>query len=67
MSGVMVHSRHVRAAKVCMGGSRRWCAANGVPWGEFLERGLSADYLRAFNDPIVNRAIAEAEKEASNG
>jgi hypothetical protein len=63
-SEVMVHMRHVRAAKLCARGSRAWVAHNGFDWNEFLTNGLPASALLATGDPIVARAVAEAKKEA---
>jgi hypothetical protein len=63
-SEVMVHMRHVRAAKLCARGSRAWVLHNGFDWNEFLTSGLPASALLATGDPIVARAVAEAQKEA---
>lgn len=62
-----IHVRHMRAARICARGSRAWCAANGVSWSEFVHNGLPVDRMREINDPIVNRIIAEAEKERDGG
>ncbi len=67
MNDLRVHPRHMRAAKVCARGSREWCAHNRVSWNRFVSEGLPVAEMRAINDPIVNRVIAEAEKEAANG
>jgi hypothetical protein len=64
MSELRVYVHHVRAAKLCMSGARKWFAMRGLDWNRFLEEGLSADFLRELNDPISNRALAQAEAEA---
>lgn len=64
-SELMCHMRHVRAAKLCGKGSRRWCAANGIDWSAFLANGIPAKTLRDTGDPIVARVVREAEKEAN--
>lgn len=65
-SDVRVHMRHVRAARLCARGSRAWVQHNGFDWNEFITSGLPASALRATGDPIVLRAVVEAEKEARN-
>lgn len=59
--------RHVRAAGICHGGSRMWCAANGVDWSDFLANGIPAKTLLDTKDPIVARVVAQAEKECTHG
>lgn len=61
-----IHVRHLRAAKVCSGGGREWCARNGFSWSDFVSEGLPTAPLRSLNDAIVNRVIAEADKEAAS-
>ncbi|MBY0261795.1 MAG: hypothetical protein K2Q20_05600 [Phycisphaerales bacterium] len=64
---VKVFPRHVRAAKICMPGSRKWVRAQGLDWAVFVSEGFDSDMLLAINDPITNRAVAEALKEAEHG
>lgn len=64
---VMVHMRHVRTAKLCSGGARRWFEANGFSWSDFLENGKSADELDATGDALAHRVTAIARKEAVDG
>ena len=60
-----VHMRHIRAAGLCSQGARDWFAAHGLSWSEFLSSGIAADRLRACNDTLADRVVAEAEKEAA--
>jgi hypothetical protein len=62
-----IHVRHMRAANICARGSREWCARNGVSWAQFVAHGLPVAVMRELDDPIVNRIIAEAEKERADG
>lgn len=64
---VKVFPRHVRKARICMSGSRTWVRAHGLDWSKFVSEGFDADMLLAINDPITNRAVEEALKEAANG
>lgn len=61
---VKVLPRHVRAAKICMPGSRAWVRQHGLDWNKFVTEGFDSDMLLEINDPITNRAVAEALKEA---
>lgn len=51
----------IRAARLCMGGARRWFASRDLSWNEFLSNGISADFIRDLDDPISNRVLAAAE------
>ena len=62
-----IYPRHMRAAKVCVSGSREWCARNGFSWHEFVHDGLRVSVMRALDDAIINRLIAAAEKERRDG
>jgi hypothetical protein len=64
VSDLRIHARHIRAAKLCMGGARQWFASRDLDWNDFLTNGISADFIRGLDDPISNRALAEAEHEA---
>ncbi len=61
---VQVYPRHARKARICMKGSRRWFAAQGLDWDDFVTNGIPSERLRATNDPIVEQAVIEAEREA---
>jgi hypothetical protein len=64
MSDLRVYIRHQRAAGICARGSRAWFASRGLDWKDYLKNGISADVLRELDDPISNRALAVAEREA---
>lgn len=64
---IMVHMRHVRAAKLCSKGARAWFEQYGLSWNEFLSNGMSADDLEATGDALALRVTAIARKEASHG
>ena len=67
MSEPIVKIKHVRAARLCTGGARRWFASRGLDWNVFLRDGLPASVIGQFGDPIAARAIEEAEKDQDNG
>lgn len=62
-----VYVRHVRAAKICTGGSREWAASYDLSWSDFVKNGLPASVLEATGDPFALRAAAAAREEAANG
>lgn len=66
---LIVSISHARAAGICVTGSRAWFRSQGLDFRDFLRNGIDAEVLRATGDPIVARAVAEAEreKEQQNG
>lgn len=62
---MMVTIKHVRAAGICSRGARAWVASKGLSWATFLDTGFDAEFLRATGDPIVLRAVAQADKEVT--
>lgn len=63
ISELRVHMRHVRAAKLCAGGARRWFAMRGLNWTEFLAEGIPAKELLKTKDPFAAKVVAIARKE----
>lgn len=63
-SGLRVHMRHVRAAKLCSDGGRTYFKKYGLSWSDFLKDGIEASVLIAHNDPLSARAVAAAQEEA---
>lgn len=59
-----IRINHIRAANLCTRGARHWFEQKGLSWQEFLAEGLPADQVRALNDPLADRVIAAAEKDA---
>jgi len=60
---VVLH-RHCRELGYCNRGLRQWFAREGLDWSDFLKHGIAADTLRARNNAMAARAIAQAEGEA---
>jgi hypothetical protein len=42
----------------CAKGCRRWAAAHGFDWAQFVREGISAERLAATGDPMALAAIA---------
>ena len=63
----IVRIQHIRAAKLCTKGARRWFESHGLSWSDFLTNGKSADELDALGDALAFRVTAIAREEASNG
>lgn len=64
---ILVTSSHMRSAGICVNGARQYFAKNNLDFRDFLKKGVDAEILRATADPVAMRAIAEAEKESSDG
>lgn len=62
-----VHHRHIRAANICMRGSRAFFAKHNLDWSDFLANGIPVKKLEEIGDPIALRAAQKAIEEESNG
>lgn len=62
-----LYLRHLRAASLCMGGGRQWFAQRGWSWSDFVAEGRRLQDFRDQNCAIADRAVAAADKEASDG
>jgi hypothetical protein len=65
VSELRIYVRHIRAARLCTHGARQWFTTRKLDWNRFLEDGIDAGFIRSLDDPISNRALAEAEREAA--
>ncbi|MDR7062009.1 MULTISPECIES: hypothetical protein [unclassified Sphingopyxis] len=66
MTDLRVFSRHMRSAQLCMPGARRWFAAHGLDWSDFVTNGIPATVLGQWGDPLAARAIEQARAEETN-
>lgn len=58
----------IRAIKFCSRGSREWFDRYGLDWSRFVSEGLPVAAFDGINDPMLKRAIEQAQKrEAANG
>lgn len=62
-----VHHRHIRAANICMRGSRAFFAKHNLDWNDFLANGIPVKKLEEIGDPIALRAAQKAIEEETNG
>lgn len=67
MSDPTVTMKHIRAARLCAGGARRWFQSHGLNWSDFLTNGIPASILGQWGDPLAERAIDEAKKDMTDG
>lgn len=67
MSDTIVRMKHIRAARLCAGGTRRWFASHGLDWSDFLANGIPAAVLGQWGDPLADRAIDAAKKDETDG
>lgn len=63
---VRVFPRHIRAAKICMGGSRQFFVKHDLDWNDFVSNGIPVNTLERIGDPIALRAARQAEAEAAS-
>ena len=61
---VLVTIAHVRAAGLCVHGTRTWFARQGLDFRDFLARGLPASVLLATGDAMARRVVEVARRVA---
>lgn len=66
MSDLIVTIAHVRAAGLCVNGSRAWFERHGLNFRAFLREGLDADTLLATGDAMAQRVVDYARNEQEN-
>lgn len=64
---ITVFMRHIRAARLCAGGTREWFIGHGFDWADFITNGMPVERMEATGDPLAMRVTAEARKEAARG
>ncbi len=64
---ITVFMRHIRAAKLCAGGTRDWFVGHGFDWADFLANGMAVEKMEATGDPLALRVTKEARQEANVG
>jgi hypothetical protein len=57
---VIVTMVHLRAAKLCSRGGRRWCDRYGLDWQTFRQRGYPASVLLATGDEFAFKVVEVA-------
>ena len=63
MSDLIVTITHVRAAGLCVNGSRAWFARHGLDFRAFLRDGLDAETLLATGDAMALRVVEYARQQ----
>lgn len=51
-SGVLVHMRHIRAQKLCAGGTKAWFEHHGIDWRR-LREGIPVEEIEATGDQMA--------------
>lgn len=62
----IVRVSHIRAAHMCTSGARRWFLHRALNWSLFLSEGLPASIIGQWGDPLAERAIVEARRDAAD-
>lgn len=63
---IVVYMRHIRAAKLCAGGTREWFRRQGFDWTDFLNNGIPLEKMEATGDPLALRVTTIAKQEVRN-
>jgi len=67
MSEPRLYVRHIRGARICMDGARKWFSQRGWSWGQFVAEGRVLSDFEATGCPLAARAVAVARKESVDG
>lgn len=65
LTGVMVKMAHLRQAKMCSKGARRFFERHGLDFAQFLAAGLDSGLIRATGDAMAIKVAEVAEAEAA--
>ncbi|URA07011.1 hypothetical protein P9A47_gp43 [Xanthomonas phage Elanor] len=57
---VLVRMEHIRAAKMCSGGTRSFFERHGLDWSAFLQDGIDAEKLLATGDGMAKQVVEVA-------
>ncbi|MFN3297690.1 hypothetical protein [Caldimonas sp.] len=55
---------HVRAAGLCVHGTRTWFTRHGLDFSAFLRKGIDAQTLLATGDAMAQRVVEHARQQA---
>lgn len=55
---------HVRAAGMCVHGTRSWFDRHGLDFRAFLREGIAADVLLATGDAMARRVVEDARRQS---
>lgn len=58
--------KHARKAGLCSRGMRAFAESRGYSWDDFLDNGVTTEFLRSLDDAIATR-VAEIAEEEENG
>jgi len=57
---MIITMRHVRAAKMCSSGARRFFIRNGLDWQSFLKKGIDEEAIVSTGDAMGIRVVEVA-------
>lgn len=60
---VLVKPLHVRQAKMCMRGARRFFLRHQLNWSKFISSGVSVEDIEKTNDPMALRVAKIAREQ----
>lgn len=63
MSDLIITINDVRAAGLCVNGSRAWFARQGLDFRVFVREGIDADTLLATGDAMALRVVEYARQQ----
>ena len=52
-----IYLSDIRRMRYCHGGVRRWAAARGIDWNDFVKNGIEAARLEGIDDAMCRRLL----------
>ena len=60
---MIITMEHIRQAKMCSRGTRKFFQSNGLDWSDFLKNGIEEEKLASTGDAMALRVIEVAHGE----
>ncbi len=52
-----IYLSDIRRMRYCHAGVRRWCAARGIDWADFVKNGVPVSRIEGIDDAMCKRLI----------
>mgnify|MGYP006263972639 CR=1 FL=1 len=57
---MIIRMTHVRAARMCSSGTRKFFMQHGLDWGDFLKNGIEASIIEQIDDAMAREVLRVA-------
>lgn len=60
---IIIYVRHIRYAKFCAGGTRKFFTKHGLDYSDFIKNGIMAERLLETGDAMAHQVVEIAKNE----